>query len=352
MPARCLTALRPACAARLCLFATVVALSAPAGPASAAGVDEKPVDLEAAAVSFAPFSSATERFGGLEWRGGIEIDSDHENFGGYSGLVLSKDGTKLVAVSDRGWWFTADVAYDGDRLSGIANGRTARLLGPGGKRFKGNHRQDAEGLSAYGPKGTSGDLLVAFERRERILRYRFGRHGFKARPKTIRLPRDARRAKYNKELEAVARFGKGTQLAGTIIALSERFLDKKGNIRGWLIGGRRPGPIAIRRTEDFDITDMAILPGGDVLVLERRFSVITLAGMRIRRIAHKDIRRNAVLDGEVLLQANQPTRTIDNMEGIAVHRSPGGELRITIISDDNFNPVQRTLLLQFALAKD
>ena len=37
------------------------------------------------------------------------------------------------------------------------------------------------------------------------------------------------------------------------------------------------------------------------------------------------------------------------MEGIAVHRSPGGELRITIISDDNFNPVQRTLLLQFAL---
>ena len=316
---------------------------------SAAGVDETPVKLEASAVSFAPFSQATTRFGALEWRGGIEIDSEHEHFGGYSGLVLSKNGSKLVAVSDRGWWFTADVTYDGDRLSGIANGRTARLLGPGGKRFTGNHRQDAEGLSAYGAKGLSGDLLVAFERRERILRYKFGRDGFKARPRTIRLPKDARKAKYNKELEAVARFGKGTRLPGTIIALSERFLDSRGNIRGWLIGGKRPGPIAVRRSDDFDVTDLAIMPDGDVLVLERRFSIVTLAGMRIRRIAHNDIKRNALLDGEVLLQANQPARTIDNMEGIAVHRSPGGELRITIISDDNFNPVQRTLLLQFAL---
>jgi len=327
------------------------ALTFTAGSLSAAGIDESPVKVETSVVSFAPFSQGSTRFGALEWRGGIEIDSEHEHFGGYSGLVLSKDGTKLVAVSDRGWWFTADVIYDGDSLSGIANGRTARMLGPGGKRFTGNHRQDAEGVSAYGANGLSGDLLVAFERRERILRYTFGRDGFRARPRTIRLPSDARQAKYNKELEAVGRFGKGTRLPGTIIAFSERFLDSQGNIRGWLIGGKRPGPITIRRSDDFDVTDLAILPDGDVLVLERRFSFVTLAGMRIRRIAHKDIKRNAVLDGEVLLQAQQPARTIDNMEGIAVHRSPGGELRITIISDDNFNPVQRTLLLQFALAE-
>ncbi|MGI9413750.1 MAG: esterase-like activity of phytase family protein, partial [Hyphomicrobiales bacterium] len=238
------------------------------------------------------------------------------------------------------------------RLSGVSNGRTTRLLGPGGTRFKSNRTQDAEGLGVYGAKGTEGQLLVAFERRERILRYNFGRHGFRAQPKTIRLPRDARKAEYNKELEAVGRFGKGTKLSGTIIAFSERFLDARGNIRGWLIGGRRPGPIAVRRSDDFDITDLAILPGGDVLILERSFSVIKLAGMRIRRIAHKDIKPKAVLDGEVLVEAGQPARTIDNMEGIAVHRSPKGELRISIISDDNFNPLQRTLLLQFALVEE
>jgi hypothetical protein len=40
---------------------------------------------------------------------------------------------------------------------------------------------------------------------------------------------------------------------------------------------------------------------------------------------------------------------IDNMEGLSVHRGAGGETILTMISDDNFSIIQRTLLLQFAL---
>jgi hypothetical protein len=36
------------------------------------------------------------------------------------------------------------------------------------------------------------------------------------------------------------------------------------------------------------------------------------------------------------------------MEGLAVHRE-GGETILTLISDDNFSRLQRTLLLEFAL---
>jgi hypothetical protein len=39
------------------------------------------------------------------------------------------------------------------------------------------------------------------------------------------------------------------------------------------------------------------------------------------------------------------------MEGLSVHRSPGGETVLTLVSDDNFSTVQRTLLLQFVLAE-
>jgi hypothetical protein len=39
------------------------------------------------------------------------------------------------------------------------------------------------------------------------------------------------------------------------------------------------------------------------------------------------------------------------MEGLSVHRSPSGETVLTLISDDNFSPVQRTLLLQFTLVE-
>ncbi|WP_368773282.1 esterase-like activity of phytase family protein [Pseudomonas sp. MPR-R2A5] len=40
---------------------------------------------------------------------------------------------------------------------------------------------------------------------------------------------------------------------------------------------------------------------------------------------------------------------IDNMEGISIHRAADGAMVLTLISDDNFSPLQRTILLQFAL---
>jgi hypothetical protein len=40
------------------------------------------------------------------------------------------------------------------------------------------------------------------------------------------------------------------------------------------------------------------------------------------------------------------------MEGMALHRNANGETIITLVSDDNFSPLQRTLLLQFALVGD
>ncbi len=39
------------------------------------------------------------------------------------------------------------------------------------------------------------------------------------------------------------------------------------------------------------------------------------------------------------------------MEGLSVHRTAGGETVLTLISDDNFSAIQRTLLLQFTLAE-
>ena len=43
---------------------------------------------------------------------------------------------------------------------------------------------------------------------------------------------------------------------------------------------------------------------------------------------------------------------IDNLEGLSAHRGAGGAggaTVLTLVSDDNFSFIQRTLLLQFAL---
>ena len=42
---------------------------------------------------------------------------------------------------------------------------------------------------------------------------------------------------------------------------------------------------------------------------------------------------------------------VDNLEGLAATKGPRGETLLWLISDDNFNPLQRNLLLLFELAK-
>jgi hypothetical protein len=143
---------------------------------------------------------------------------------------------------------------------------------------------------------------------------------------------------------------KGLPLAGTLIAISERGLDKAGNTIGFLIGGASPGNFAVRRSSNFDITDAALLPGGDVLLLERRFSWSSGLAVRMRRVALGEIKPGAVVDGPILFDVDLGYE-IDNMEGLSVHRSAGGETILTLISDDNFSALQRTLLLQFTLVE-
>ena len=70
--------------------------------------------------------------------------------------------------------------------------------------------------------------------------------------------------------------------------------------------------------------------------------------MRIRRIAAGALRRGALIEGEVLLDADD-SLNIDNMEAIAAHRGASGETVLTIMSDDNFSALQRTLIMQFTL---
>ena len=72
--------------------------------------------------------------------------------------------------------------------------------------------------------------------------------------------------------------------------------------------------------------------------------------MRIRRVPLAGVKPGARVDGPDLVEADMGYQ-IDNMEGLSVHRAADGELVLTLISDDNFSPLQRTLLLQFTLAE-
>jgi hypothetical protein len=89
-----------------------------------------------------------------------------------------------------------------------------------------------------------------------------------------------------------------------------------------------------------------VLPNGDALVLQRRFPPV---GARVLRIDVTSIAPGATLEGEELARL-EGAYAVDNMEGIAARTGPKGETLSYLLSDDNFNPLQQTLLLMFELA--
>ena len=321
------------------LFSFLIAgLLAPA-PAGAAD----PVAVTAAPVS--SFGAAADRksFGPFEWRGGLELTSSEAKFGGLSGLVLTADCTGLLAVSDAGRWFRGRLAYDGARLAGLADAELAPMLDDKGRPPRNKPRGDAEAVADLG----GGKLLVGFESRPRIGIYDIGKSGLDAIFQAVKSPREIKSGPGNEELESVGRFATGP-FKGELIAISEFNADARGNIRAWVWNAKRTVAFSVQRHEDYKITDLALLPDGGILILERSFGSSLLPGMAIRRFEASAIKEGGTVEPQLLFAGRAPFYAIDNMEGIALCIRDS-ETRITIVSDNNFNTgLQRTLLLQFA----
>ncbi len=310
------------------------------------------ITVEAIPVRFALLDPDATSIGELTILGGLELRSQDKRFGGFSGLILTQNGSRLLAVSDKAWWLSARLRYDGRRPIGISKARLGPLTNPKGKRWKRKKKQDAEAIALFGSDEASG-ILVGFERRPRLLHYGVSDKGLWRNPKSFSVPKAMAKGKNNKELESAGRFTSGPH-AGRFIALSELNRNKDGNIRGWIWSNpKRPIEFAIKRRGNYSITDLALLRGGDVLILERRLALFRLPGVAIRLLKGSTLKNGATVDGRVLMEAQAPAHLVDNMEGLNVHRAANGDLILTLISDDNYNRAQqRTLLYQFAWPAD
>lgn len=307
---------------------------------------ELPRRIEIRAKPIANFEArdATRKiFGGLEFRGGLELSSASKDFGGLSAIRVEPDGAHFVALSDKGRWFRGRIVYRDGAPAAIADAETAPILGPDGRPLAARGWYDTESIAADG-----GTLYVGIERVERIVRFEYRRDGLRARGQPIAVPPDFKTLTYNKSLECLAMPPQGMPLAGTLIAITERSLDEQGNHRSFLLKGAQAAHFSVKRSGNFDISDCAIAPHSDLLILERRASWTGGVAMRIRRVPLAELKPDAVVDGPVLIEADL-AYNIDNMEGISVHRGGGGEIVLTLVSDDNFSPLQRTVLLQFVL---
>lgn len=315
------------------------------------------VTIEAAPiVSFSRFLPLQRRFDKLEYIGGLVLTSAYPEFGGLSALHVEADGEHFISLTDQGWWLTGRIAYDDRRHpAAIADARMAPMQGLGAVgRHHGAHAwYDTESLAERG-----GTLYVGIERVHRVVAFDFARCSFQARAVEVRdIAAGIAHLPSNQSLEALVAPPTG-KYSGSLIAFSERGLNAAGNLRAFVIGPPPAPPrrrdnaeFAVRRRDGFDISDATMLPGGDVLLLERRFSWWSGLAMRLRRIDIAAIAPDALVDGSDVMEADGRTTQIDNMEGVSVHTDAAGGVVLTLVSDDNFNHLlQRTVLLQFRLA--
>jgi hypothetical protein len=303
------------------------------------------VAIQAAPVSLHPNELDRLSVGRLIYRGGLVLSAPDSRFGGLSDLSVTPDGRRFLAISDRGHWIEGDLLYDTQRrLAGLANGRLGPLGDFHGRQLKGL-AGDAEGLAVY----PDGSLLVAYERRHRLWLYPPSDPPFGRAPRVVPLPRRASAMPENGGMEALLRLS-----GGRLIALSEDLTEGRHHV-GWIGDGIVWEELRYRAAVDFKPTGMTQIPAdtrhaGDVLVLERRFTLLDGPGARVTLLRRSALRAGAVLEGEELAVIRQPL-TVDNFEGIAAARGSRGETLVYLLSDDNFSFWQRTLLLMFELPK-
>ena len=287
-------------------------------------------------------------FGNLVYRSGFIVSSPSPFWGGLSGIAISKDGAQVVLVSDAGFWARLGLVYANNRLQPPKKALVGPLRALGNKPLKHRRDRDAEAITLLKSGQFFGQALISFEDNHRIGRFSLDKKGIKGPKSYLRYP-FLRGLRGNAGIEAMAFLRKG-KLKGSLVAIAQSRKDKRGNFIGWLV---RKGKITkIRFTppplDKYRITDAVGLPNGDLLLLERRYKFLTI-NMRVRYVTQKELRSGRAIEGKVIMEANSNSHQVDNMEGIGVHKNKLGETIVTIISDDNFNGFQKTLLMQFAL---
>lgn len=310
-----------------------------------------PVEVVMTAVGLytPPRPERGSRVGALNFLAGFEMSAGVRDFGGFSSLALAPDGRRAIALSDGAQWLDLDFELEDGLPARVARAHMAPLRDRDGRLLEDEDR-DSESLVML-----EGGALIGFEHRHRLERrdavdpWAFPSPVKYAPARRFAVPPELLDHPRNGGIEAAVRLPDGR-----LLLFSEGREADDGALRAWLLDpdGGSAEALAYRPPEaGFQATDAALLPDGDLLLLLRRFSPLRGVAASLLRIPAEDIAGGAVLSGRELARLAPPL-TVDNMEGLAVRVDAAGRTRIHMMSDDNFNPLQRTLYLVFELVED
>ncbi|WP_323716260.1 esterase-like activity of phytase family protein [Paracoccus aminovorans] len=259
---------------------------------------------------------------------------EDDQFGGFSGIEISVDGRRFTALSDRASirWGTVERDAEG-RIRGMEAAGRARLRDSSGKPLKPGRQGDSEGLAI----AADGTIWISFEGLTRVARYDTPDSPAQPLPR----PPAFKAMQGNSSLEALAILPDGT-----LLTLPERSgqLTRPFPVWRWR-DGKWDQPFSIPRSGDWLAVGADVGPDGRFYLLERDFKGLLGFRSRVRRF---DLTEHGVANERVLLES-RPLQ-YDNLEGISVW-DDGTGIRLTLISDDNFNWFQRTELVEYRVTE-
>jgi hypothetical protein len=256
---------------------------------------------------------------------GFEVISVHrlsakdDRFGGFSGLAKSKTG--YISVTDRGQMVLFDKTFKKARFYPLREKSDDPLSG--------KDNTDAEGISLSSDQ----TIWISFERNHRITPY--NEAGY-VRGKDLNIGSWA--LGHNQGLEAIEQLQDGR-----FVVLAEGKTDDQKS-RLWVQVGSGWKEVLIHQRDGFRPTGLTRIPDTDQLVLLERFYA-PMQGVRLRL----SLLNEKTYQRERLLGELAPPIPVDNFEGISAEKNAKGQTILTLISDDNFSILQRTLIMKLVM---
>ena len=289
----------------------------------------KPLQLD-------PAHHGQRRLGELIFLSAWELESPNEDFGGISGLAALPDD-RFIGISDAGTLIGFGLTND-DRID-----RPFIAPLPGSNQPGSNYLdRDSEGITF---DAQSGQFWISYEAKHAIRRFSrsFARLDGEVRPKEMKLwPR-------NKGAETMIRMKDGR-----FVIISESLEDDDTH-QALLFSGDpvEPGSIKTefryRPPTGYRATDGIQLPDGRIMLLHRSVGLPSGFSAKLGIASPPDLTPNVNWNSQIIATLSAPL-LVDNMEGIAVKQA-GKDTLIWLISDSNFNILQRTILMKFRLSE-
>ncbi len=293
-------------------------------------------DIALRPLSLDPAHPGPRRVGELIFLNAWELGSNNEDFGGVSALAALADG-RFIGVSDAGtligFGLTRDDRTDRPFIAPLPDSQGPQAT------YK---DRDSEGIT-YDP--ATGQFWVSYEANHAIRRFS---RSFARSTGTVQ-PREMQGWPSNKGAESIIRLADGR-----FVVIAESLEDDDTH-QALIFSGDpvEPGTNIMRFTyrppTGYRVTDGVQLPDGRLVILNRWVGLPNGFAAKLAIIDPASLTTDDKVEGKVIATLAAPL-LVDNMEGIAVSHE-GANTLIWLISDNNFNIFQRTLLMKFRLSE-